>query len=118
MCLALPYGLAQIVHRLFQYGHGYWTVTHPVRYIYTDAYTISDVSGGYSSSVLDAMRCALHTSKAVWFKKDGDAQYIPLTLHEVLYMATMGGASGENYVTTYYSSQGECLFSSFHSART
>lgn len=53
----------------------------------------TDVSGGYSSSILDAMRCALHTSKAVWFKKDGDAQYIPLTLHEVLYMATMGGAS-------------------------
>ena len=40
------------------------------------------------------MRCALHTSKAVGFKKDED-QYDPLTLPEVLYMATMGGASGE-----------------------
>ena len=53
-----------------------------------------DVSGGYSSSILDAVRCALHTSKAVWFKKNGDPQYIPLTLHEVLYMATVGGAKG------------------------
>ena len=40
------------------------------------------------------MRCALHTSKAVCFKNDGQ-HYDPLTLPEVLYMATMGGASGE-----------------------
>jgi guanine deaminase len=54
----------------------------------------TDVSGGYTSSILDAMRCALHTSKAVCFKND-EQQYDPLTLPEVLYMATMGGASGE-----------------------
>jgi guanine deaminase len=52
----------------------------------------TDVSGGYTSSILDAMRCALHTSKAVCFKND-EQQYDPLTLPEVLYMATMGGAS-------------------------
>jgi guanine deaminase len=53
----------------------------------------TDLSGGYSPSILDAMRCALHTSKAVWFKRDGDPQYVPLTLPEVLYMATVGGAT-------------------------
>ena len=57
-----------------------------------ECFCCTDVSGGYSSSVLDAMRCALHTSKAVWFKTDGE--YDPLTLPEVLYMATVGGASG------------------------
>lgn len=56
----------------------------------------TDVSGGYSSSIFDAMRCALHTSKAVWYKMDGNPQYIPLSLDEVLYMATVGGASGKN----------------------
>ena len=56
------------------------------------------MSGGYSSSILDAMRCALHTSKAVWFKRDGDPQYVPLSLDEVFYMATVGGASGKTRV--------------------
>ena len=55
-----------------------------------------DVSGGYSSSILDAMRCALHTSKSVCFQREGETPYVPLSLHEVLYMATVGGASGEN----------------------
>ena len=62
---------------------------------YTCCNIIADVSGGYSSSILDAMRCALHMSKAVWFSKDEKAQYVPLSLPEVLYMATMGGASGK-----------------------
>ena len=62
-------------------------------------FAFTDLSGGYSPSILDAMRCALHTSKAVWFKRDGDPQYVPLTLPEVLYMATVGGATGEILVS-------------------
>ena len=58
--------------------------------------TIStDVSRGYSPSILDAMRLALHTSKAVHFKNNLDKGYIPLSLHEALYLATLGGAQGE-----------------------
>ena len=72
----------------------------PVIHVYMCIFT--DISGGYSPSILDSMRCALHTSKAVWFKKEGDPQYIPLTLHEVLYMATVGGATGERIVVLYH----------------
>ena len=57
--------------------------------------SLTDVSAGYSPSILDAMRLALHTSKAVWFKKGGDNEYAPLSHHEALYLATVGGAQGE-----------------------
>ena len=56
--------------------------------------SVVDISGGYSPSILDAMRLALHTSKAVWFKKGGDNEYVPLNHHEALYLATVGGAQG------------------------
>ena len=55
----------------------------------------SDVSGGYSPSILDSIRMCLHTSKAVLFQKqDQEKSYAPLSHHEALYLATMGGAQG------------------------
>ncbi|PSN46074.1 Guanine deaminase [Blattella germanica] len=50
----------------------------------------TDVSGGYSPSILDAIRNALDVSIHVSFGK-GET-YSPLTYHEVFYLATLGGA--------------------------
>jgi guanine deaminase len=59
----------------------------------------TDVSGGYSSSIMEVMRGAMQTSNALYIKAEEESQksgndstYIPLTLDEVFYMATMGGA--------------------------
>ncbi|XP_069674540.1 guanine deaminase-like isoform X1 [Periplaneta americana] len=52
----------------------------------------TDISGGYSPSVLNAIRAALQTSIHVFFKKGGDNTYVPLTYHEAFYLATLGGA--------------------------
>ena len=52
--------------------------------------------------MFDALRMALHTSKAVWFKKQDDKdshEYTPLSHHEALYLATMGGARGKLWRT-------------------
>ena len=62
------------------------TNTHPCIYISTD------ISGGYSPSVLNAIHTAIDASKALGFTKaDG---YKTLDHHEALYMATLGGARG------------------------
>lgn len=54
----------------------------------------ADVSGGYSPSMFDAMRTAIHASKAVSFlKPDG---YQTISHHEALYLATLGGAKGNH----------------------
>ncbi|XP_064388446.1 guanine deaminase-like [Halichondria panicea] len=50
----------------------------------------TDVSGGYSSSVFDALRKSIDVSKALSFGKQDD--YRPISHHEALYMATLGGA--------------------------
>jgi guanine deaminase len=50
----------------------------------------SDVSGGYGLSILDAMRQAVIASKARHFD---DPSTAPLTVHEVFYLATLGGAA-------------------------
>ena len=50
----------------------------------------TDVSGGYSSSILDALRNAVQVSKAHGFNETED--YKPISHHEALYMATLGGA--------------------------
>jgi len=56
----------------------------------------TDVAGGYSPSVLDEMRTALHASRALRLNltRDLPADYTALTLTEGFYMATMGGAEG------------------------
>lgn len=58
-----------------------------------------DVSGGYSPSIFDAMRTAVHASKAMSFEKPEG--YKPITHHEALYLATLGGAKGSHSVTLY-----------------
>lgn len=50
-----------------------------------------DVGGGSNLSILDAMRAALTVSICLSFSKPS---YIPLTYHEVFYLATLGGATG------------------------
>ncbi|XP_034025892.1 guanine deaminase [Thalassophryne amazonica] len=49
----------------------------------------TDVAGGYSASILDAMRCALQTSKILTLQKP---QYVRLTFEEVFRLATLGGS--------------------------
>ncbi|KNC82283.1 guanine deaminase [Sphaeroforma arctica JP610] len=50
----------------------------------------TDVSGGYSSSMLDSMRQAIICSTAVHFQ---DESRVPLSYQEVFYLATLGGAT-------------------------
>lgn len=50
----------------------------------------TDVSGGYSSSILDAIRKSIDVSKAVSFSKE--ESYRSISHHEAFYMATLGGA--------------------------
>lgn len=51
----------------------------------------TDVSGGYSPSVLDAIRSTIATSKALLFSTK-QKDYEPLSYHEAFYLATIGGA--------------------------
>ena len=57
---------------------------------------ISDISAGYSTSILNAMRVALHASLALSLNltRDLPADYTALTLAEGFYLATLGGAEG------------------------
>ncbi|XP_069675243.1 guanine deaminase-like [Periplaneta americana] len=50
----------------------------------------TDVSGGYSPSILDTIRNTLDVSIHISFK---DENYVPLTYHEAFYLATLGGAT-------------------------
>ena len=50
-----------------------------------------DVSGGYSPSMLDAMRTAIHTSN-MW--TINDRSHKPITHREAFMMATYGGSQG------------------------
>lgn len=49
----------------------------------------TDVSGGYSPSILDAMRQAIIASKALAFQ---DPSYSAITVQEAFHLATLGGA--------------------------
>jgi hypothetical protein len=53
---------------------------------------VADVSGGFSPSILDAIRNALDVSIHISFGKGED--YVPLTFREAFYLATLGGAKG------------------------
>ena len=57
-------------------------------------YCISpDVSGGHSPSILDAMRAAMASSRALSFTHP-DQTYSSITYHEAFYLGTLGGAKG------------------------
>lgn len=51
----------------------------------------SDVAGGYSASMLDAVRRALDVSKILSIQ---DPEYNTLTFEEVFRLATLGGSQG------------------------
>jgi hypothetical protein len=53
---------------------------------------VTDVSGGYSPSILDAVRNALDVSIHISYGKGSD--YVTLSYHEAFYLATLGGARG------------------------
>jgi guanine deaminase len=52
----------------------------------------TDVSGGHSSSMLDAMRSAITASHVICMMQEDDTAHAQLSIPEVLYMATVGGA--------------------------
>lgn len=56
-------------------------------------YSPSDCSGGYSSSILDAIRQSLQVSNVLALDRDQDYQRI--SYKEAFRMATLGGAKGE-----------------------
>lgn len=60
---------------------------------YSDISYISyvDVAGGYSSSMLDAIRRAVDTSKVLCMQ---DAELQPLSYKEAFRLATLGGSEG------------------------
>ena len=62
-------------------------------YILFSSVIHSDISGGYSPSIFNAMRVAIHASKALSLNMN-QTTYRPLTHHEAFYLATMGGAQG------------------------
>ena len=53
---------------------------------------VSDISGGYNPSLLDAMRFSITVSNICAMKNSEN--YKPLTYREAFFMATMGGAQG------------------------
>ena len=50
----------------------------------------TDIAGGYSASILDAIRNSIAVSKILTFTKRND--HLPLNTAEAFYLATMGGA--------------------------
>lgn len=62
--------------------------THPV----CICGAMSDVAGGYSASILDAMRRALESSKVLTIQ---DPEHDTLTFEEVFRLATLGGSQGK-----------------------
>ena len=74
---------------LLQPSH--WTMHHYTLYS-------PDVAAGVSPFILRTMRVAHHVSRAVSFNFTGNlpAGYAPLTIDEVFYLATLGGARGKN----------------------
>lgn len=53
----------------------------------------ADVAGGYSPSILDALRRAMDTSKALSMQ---NAQLQTLTFEEAFRLATLGGSEGKS----------------------
>lgn len=51
----------------------------------------TDISGGYGLTLIDAMRQAIIASKVIYLQKK-DEESRPLTVSEVFYLATLGGA--------------------------
>jgi len=54
-------------------------------------YVTVDVSGGYTASILEAMRHSILMSKCLQMQ---DPDYKPLTYKDVFYLGTLGGAEG------------------------
>ncbi|CAG7713642.1 unnamed protein product [Allacma fusca] len=52
----------------------------------------TDVSGGYSPSILEAMRHAILASKVLNITSNSSNEHVPLMYKEVFYLATLGGA--------------------------
>lgn len=65
----------------------------------------TDVAGGYSSSMLDAIRRAVDTSKALCMQ---DAQLQPLSYKEVFRLATLGGSEGKQVLLNELNSSLSC----------
>ena len=70
-----------------------------------------DVSGGFSTSILDAIRNAVLASKSIYIKNEEQQrqskeqykqQYDPITLDEAFFMATLGGAQGIIQLLLYF----------------
>lgn len=57
---------------------------------------VSDVAGGYSASMLDAVRRTLDLSKILNIQ---DSKYDTLTFEEVFRLATLGGSQGRRLLT-------------------
>lgn len=69
-------------------------------------YTLSDVAGGYSPSMLDAIRRALDLSKILGTM---DQDYNSLTFEEVFRLATLGGSQGQrSRLRGYFRNRGQC----------
>ena len=94
-------------------SHCFWNWTLPtlsemihVLSTYTLSFYVihSDISGGYSPSIFNAMRVAIHASKALSLTIN-ETDYWPLTHHEAFYLATMGGAQGQQSFIIEYGEQ-------------
>jgi cytosine/adenosine deaminase-related metal-dependent hydrolase len=57
---------------------------------------ITDVSGGYHPSIIDAIRVAVHVSNAHAITNTNG--YTPLSMRDAFKLATLGGAQGMIYI--------------------
>lgn len=56
-----------------------------------------DIGAGYSTSILNAIRMALTTSRVISMQSE-DTTYKPISNSEAFWMATLGGATGYPHV--------------------
>lgn len=72
---------------------------------------LSDVAGGYSASMLDAVRRAQDVSKFLAIQDPG---YDTLTFEEVFRLATLGGSQGRTHATSPFIRVHLVVWSSTH----
>ena len=60
--------------------------------MHTSIFYTTDVAGGYSPSILDAQRMAVHASHALAVTKE--TEYQPIDYKEAFRLATLGGSKG------------------------
>ena len=68
-----------------------------LRFLHVLLFVRSDVSGGFQTSILDALRMSCQTSNILGLERDSSYRHIDYK--EAFRMATLGGSQGRNGIT-------------------